>query len=176
MKIEQIMARAEKELSTATRNLETAQRRGAPGQDVRNLEAKVEYRKAVLDMLNGGHLELFDKVEQLEKENAELLARAEQDEARSGKAERERNEAVRICAKLIALCSPPKEWVPKLFQRKINRPGDYMGCGYTFLDGFNLIIENFVETADDELYTVIRDATEKEIIERSMRMSGTKEE
>lgn len=94
MKIEQIMARAEKELSTATRNLETAQRRGAPGQDVRNLEAKVEYRKAVLDMLNGGHLELFDKVEQLEKENAELLARAEQDEARSGKAERERDAAV----------------------------------------------------------------------------------
>lgn len=92
------------------------------------------------------------------------------------KAERERDEAVRICAKLIALCSPPKEWVPKLFQRKINRPGDYMGCGYTFLDGFNLIIENFVETADDELYTAIRDATEKEIIERSMRMSGKKEE
>lgn len=51
-----------------------------------------------------------------------------------------------------------------------------MGCGYTFLDGFNLIIENFVETADDELYTAIRDATEKEIIERSMRMSGKKEE
>lgn len=106
----------------------------------------------------------------------DLLARAEAAEARAEKAERERDEAVRICAKLIALCSPPKEWVPKLFQRKINRPGDYMGCGYTFLDGFNLIIENFVETADDELYTAIRDATEKEIIERSMRMSGKKEE
>lgn len=103
-------------------------------------------------------------------------ARAEAAEARAEKAERERDEAVRICAKLIALCSPPKEWVPKLFRRHINRPGDYMGCGYTFLDGFNLIIENFVETADDELYTAIRDATEKEIIERSMRMSGKKEE
>ena len=106
----------------------------------------------------------------------DLLARAEVAEARAEKAERERDEAVRICAKLITLCSPPKEWVPKLFRRHINRPGDYMGCGYTFLDGFNLIIENFVETADDELYTAIRDATEKEIIERSMRMNGNKEE
>lgn len=103
-------------------------------------------------------------------------ARVKAAEARAEKAERERNEAVKICAKLIALCSPPKEWVPKLFRRHINRPGDYMGCGYTFLDGFNLIIENFVETADDELYTAIRGATEKEIIERSMRMSGKKEE
>ena len=77
MKIEQIMARAEKELSTATRNLETAQRRGAPEMDVRNLEAKVEYREAVLEILNDGTLELFGKVEQLEKENAELLARAD---------------------------------------------------------------------------------------------------
>lgn len=105
----------------------------------------------------------------------DLLERAEAAEAMAEKAERKRDEAVRICAKLIALCSPPKEWVPKLFQRHINRPGDYMGCGYTFLDGFNLIIENFVENADDELYTAIRDATEKEIIERSMRMGGKKE-
>lgn len=115
-------------------------------------------------------------VRNLYAENKRIFALAEEAEARAEKAERERDEAVRICAKLIALCSPPKEWVPKLFRRHINRPGDYMGCGYTFLDGFNLIIENFVETADDELYTAIRDATEKEIIERSMRMSGKKEE
>lgn len=54
MKIEQIIARAEKELATATRNLDAAKRRSAPEQDVRNLEAKVEYRKAVLDILNSG--------------------------------------------------------------------------------------------------------------------------
>lgn len=51
MQISEIIRRAEKELSTATRNLETAKRRCAPEQDVRNLEAKVEYRKAVLDIL-----------------------------------------------------------------------------------------------------------------------------
>ena len=51
MNIKEIIRRAEKELSTATRNLETAKRRSAPEQDVRNLEAKVEYRKAVLEIL-----------------------------------------------------------------------------------------------------------------------------
>lgn len=44
----------------------------------------------------------------------------------------ERDAAVKLCGKLIALCSPPKEWESKLFRRKINRPGDYMGCGYAF--------------------------------------------
>lgn len=53
MELSEIVRRAEKELSTATKNLETAKRRGAPEQDVRNLEAKVEYRKAVLDILKG---------------------------------------------------------------------------------------------------------------------------
>lgn len=88
MQLSELIRRAEKELSTATRNLDAAKRRGAPEQDVRNLEAKVEYRKAVLDILNGGHLELFGKVEWLEKENAELLARAEQ-------AERERDASIK---------------------------------------------------------------------------------
>lgn len=68
MKIEQIMARAEKELATATRNLETAKRRSAPEQDVRNLEAKVEYRKAVLDILKGVAGALVDVDKAKEKE------------------------------------------------------------------------------------------------------------
>lgn len=80
MQLSEIIRQAEKELQTATRNLDMAKRRGAPEQDVRNLEAKVEYRKAVLDILNVGNLELFGKVERLEKENADLLARAERAE------------------------------------------------------------------------------------------------
>lgn len=51
MQLQEIIRRAEKELATATRNLETAKRCSAPEQDVRNLEAKVEYRKAVLEIL-----------------------------------------------------------------------------------------------------------------------------
>ena len=109
MKIEQIMARAEKELSTATRNLETAQRRGAPGQDVRNLEAKVEYRKAVLEILKDKPLELFEKVEQLEQKNDDLLERAEAAEKRAEKAERERDEAVETIFKWTG-CPECKYW------------------------------------------------------------------
>lgn len=95
---------------------------------------------------------------------------------RAEKAERERDVAVSLCGKLIALCSPPKEWEPKLFRRHINRPGDYMGCGYDFLDSFNRIFDNFEETADDELYAAIREAAEKEILERVRNMIGQKEE
>lgn len=51
MEISKIIRRAENELQTATRNLETAKRRGAPEQDVRNLEEKVEYKKSVVNMV-----------------------------------------------------------------------------------------------------------------------------
>ena len=115
-------------------------------------------------------------VRDLYNENKRILALAEEAETRAKKAERVCDAAVRLCGKLIALCSPPKEWRPKLFRKHVNRPGDYMGCGYDFLDSFYRIFNNFSETADDELYIAIRDATEKEIIEWQMRMSGTKEE
>lgn len=88
MQLSEIIRQAEKELQTATRNLDMAKRRGAPEQDVGNLEAKVEYRKSVLDILKDGTLELFGKFEQLEKENADLLKRAEH-------AERERDAAIK---------------------------------------------------------------------------------
>lgn len=68
MQLSEIIRRAEKELSTATRNLETAKRRGAPEQDVRNLEAKVEYRKSVLDILKGVAGALVDVDKAKEKE------------------------------------------------------------------------------------------------------------
>lgn len=42
MQLSEIIRQAEKELQTATRNLDMAKRRGAPEQDVRNLEKKVE--------------------------------------------------------------------------------------------------------------------------------------
>lgn len=51
MQLSEIIRRAEKEFATATRNLETAKRRGAPEQDVRNLEEKVEYKKSVVNMV-----------------------------------------------------------------------------------------------------------------------------
>ena len=126
--------------------------------------SKMEYEDATMIMLECSAKAITD-----------LLERAEAAEARAEKAERECDAAVRLCGKLIALCSPPKEWRPKLFQKHINRAGDYMGYGYDFLDSFNRIYDNFSETVDDELYIAIRDATEKEILKWSMRVIGTKE-
>lgn len=68
MQLQEIIRRAEKELSTATRNLDAAKRRSAPEQDVRNLEAKVEYRKSVLDILKGVAGALVDVDKAKEKE------------------------------------------------------------------------------------------------------------
>lgn len=68
MQLSELIRRAEKELSTATRNLDAAKRRGAPEQDVLNLEAKVEYRKAVLDILKGVAGALVDVDKAKEKE------------------------------------------------------------------------------------------------------------
>lgn len=51
MQLSEIIRQAEKELQTATRNLDMAKRRGAPEQDVRNLETKVEYKKSVVNMI-----------------------------------------------------------------------------------------------------------------------------
>lgn len=106
----------------------------------------------------------------------DLLARAEAAEARAEKAERERDAAVKLCGKLMALCCPPKEWEPKLFRPCIKRPGDYMGSGYAFLDSFNRIFDEFTETADEETYRAIREAAEQEILDRTRRMIGQKEE
>ena len=41
---------------------------------------------------------------------------------------------------------------------------------------FNRIFDNFVKTADDEFYTAICGAEEKEILERKQKMAGKKEE
>lgn len=154
MNLKETIRRAEKELATATRNLDMANRRGAPEQDVLNLEAKVEYRKAVLETLKSGHLELFGKVEQLKKENADLLKRAEQ-------MEREREEAVRLCGELIALCSPPKDLKKELSLWTLNLPEDYNEMLYDFLGRYIRIINNFSEAADDELYTDIQKSIRK---------------
>ncbi len=44
---------AEKELTRAEKNLESAKKRGAPDRDIENLEKKVEYRRLVLQLMGG---------------------------------------------------------------------------------------------------------------------------
>ena len=101
---------------------------------------------------------MVDAVESI----TDLLASADAADARAEKAERERDAILGLCGKIIVLCSPPKEWNQKLFRHIIKRPGDYMGTGYPFLDSFNKIYDEFVETADDEIYNLVRCALEKE--------------
>ena len=50
MELSEIIRRAERELQTATRNLDMAKRRGAPEKDVQNLEEKVGSRKTALQI------------------------------------------------------------------------------------------------------------------------------
>ena len=45
---------AEKELARAARSLAGAKKRGAPAQDVENLEKKVQYKTLVLEMIRLG--------------------------------------------------------------------------------------------------------------------------
>lgn len=123
-----------------------------------------------------GNLRVDCMVDDLTRSITDLLSRAEAAEAWAEKAERERDAAVKLCGKLMALCSPPKEWEAKLFRPCIKRPGDYMGSGYAFLDSFNRIFDEFTETADEETYRAIREAAEKEILDRTRRMIGQKEE
>lgn len=114
---------------------------------------------------------MMEMVDALNEMRQKLVAA----EARAEKAERERDAAVKLCGKLMALCSPPKEWEAKLFRPRIKRPVDYMGSGYAFLDSFNRIFEEFTETADEETYRAIREAAEREILDRTRRMIGQKE-
>lgn len=52
MELTELIQRTEKEILTVSRNLDLARKRGAPDQDVKNLENKLEYKKAILDILN----------------------------------------------------------------------------------------------------------------------------
>ena len=69
MELFEIIKRAENESQTATRNLETAKRRGAPEQAVQNLEEKVEYRKTALQILKNSTdvTILIDKINKKDK-------------------------------------------------------------------------------------------------------------
>ena len=57
MELTELIQRTEKEILTVSRNLDLARKRGAPDQDVKNLENKLEYKKAILDILNASFAE-----------------------------------------------------------------------------------------------------------------------
>lgn len=51
MELDEVISRATKDLMVTNRNLEIAKRRNAPERDIENLEKKVEYRKAIVDII-----------------------------------------------------------------------------------------------------------------------------
>lgn len=64
--------------------------------------------------------------------------------------------AVSLIAELIKICNPPKEYWPELFRKKnTSRIADYMGSGYTFIDVFDHIWDEFLYETSDELYMAI---------------------
>lgn len=58
----------------------------------------------------------------------------------------ERDAAIDFAGRLLAICTPPKEWEPKLFRKIIRGIGDYMGTGYAFLDAFYKEYDDFQES------------------------------
>lgn len=77
------------------------------------------------------------------------------------KATAERDEIASLSGKLIVLCEQPQEWRQKLFRRhRGHMIGDYMGSGYPFVDAFDKIYVDFVETASNEAYQAVRQAAE----------------
>ena len=144
---------------------------------ITDLLARAEAAEAELDQKEKYYFQMFDALAAIDSmELTETKKKLEAEEERAEKAERERGTAVKLCGKLMALCSPPKEWKPKLFRPCIKRPGDYMGSGYAFLDSFNCIFDEFTETADEETYRAIREASEQEILERTQYIIRQKEE
>jgi len=96
------------------------------------------------------------ELEQLRAENASLQNQLSKSQSRE-------QVVMQLAGKLIALCDMPEEWRDKLLRRHMNRPGDYMGCGYDFLDTFNRIFDEFTESTDDETYQAVRISAEYEI-------------
>lgn len=58
----------------------------------------------------------------------------------------ERDAAIDFAGRLLVICTPPKEWEPKLFRKIIRGIGDYMGTGYAFLDAFYKEYDDFQES------------------------------
>lgn len=123
-----------------------------------NLEREAHYMDVIKDVDGNAWRPVLEETLQ------HILEKLDNCISRLEKAEEERDAAVKLCGKLIALCSPPKELKPKLFRRHINRPGDYMGCGYDFLDAFNKIICDFIETSDEAIYDRIDRVARQEIL------------
>lgn len=71
--------------------------------------------------------------------------------------------AISLIAELIKICQPPQKYWSELFRRKnMSRIADYMGSGYTFIDAFDRIWDEFLHETSDELYMAIMKKVDSE--------------
>ena len=77
----------------------------------------------------------------------------------------ERDEIVTLCGKLIAICDQPRDIQKEVFRKyDLSRFGDYLGSGYPFVDAFNRIYDEFIETSSDGVYRLVKEAADKEFL------------
>lgn len=103
---------------------------------------------------------------------AMLLANQEL-RAELARVEKERDAAVELVAKLVLLCAVPQKECDKVFRRLHIGAGDYMGSGYTFVDAFDRVWDEFLAAADDAVYRLIKDEIDRRQIERQKAEEGT---
>lgn len=78
---------------------------------------------------------------------------------------RERDEIATLCGKLIAICDQPRDIQKEVFRKyDLSRFGDYLGSGYPFVDAFNRIYDEFIETSSDGAYKLVKESAEKEFL------------
>ena len=78
---------------------------------------------------------------------------------------KERDEIATLCGKLGVLCDQPQKKRQELFLKyRGSMIGDYMGSGYPFVDAFNRIYDEFIETSSDGAYKLVKESAEKEFL------------
>ena len=97
-----------------------------------------------------------DEVNRAATMREKVLKIIERLQAESAQLQAERDAAVELIAKLIMLCEVPQKDCDKVFRRLHIGAGDYMGSGYAFIDAYNRILNEFLETVNEDFYKLIR--------------------
>lgn len=114
-----------------------------------------------------GATDLFDAVEDAlqdtESIDSETLPIVQELRKELERVTRERDEITNLCGKLVMICDQPRDKWKEVFQKyNLSMFGDYMGSGYPFVDAFNRIYDEFIETSSDGAYKLVKESAEKE--------------
>lgn len=128
-----------------------------------------------------GATDLFDAVEDAlqdtESIDSETLPIVQELRKELERVTRERDEITNLCGKLVMICDQPRDKWKEVFQKyNLSMFGDYMGSGYPFVDAFNRIYDEFIETSSDGAYKLVKESAKKEFqsIQSKRKPSETK--